>query len=200
MADGSKRVTDVELDDELRSLLDVAPSAEFVPRVRMCIAGRQPGLFLPTWLKTSAVVAGVAALALAIGFGPYDLLPGPTSSESTSVQGDRSVIGRNIPLATPARARAVPPVMPPSQAPRPGRGRPPVASDVARLELLSSVMFSPDVADAYRRLFASVSEAAYEVPEPSITAADDMAMTDIEIAPVEIEPLDPSTVHRGVLQ
>jgi hypothetical protein len=186
MADGSRRVTDVELDDELRSILDVAPSAGFVPRVRTSIAGRQPALFPPVWLKACIAVAGVAGLALAIGFGPHDLLR-PTVSESIAVQESRSVIGRNIVLA-------------PSQAPRPGRERFPITSDVTRLEPQSAIMFSPDVADAYRRLFASVSEAAYEVPEPPVAAADDMAMTDIEIAPVEIEPLDPSTVHRGVLQ
>jgi hypothetical protein len=62
------------------------------------------------------------------------------------------------------------------------------------------VMFSPVDAAAYRRLFENVGSMPYRLSSEPALEPVNKAMTEIDIAPLEIAPLDPSDDTGGLLK
>jgi hypothetical protein len=180
MDDAGSRLNDI--DRALAAALDVAPSADFVARVRQRVA-REPRP-LPFWRGWRiAVPALAAAVLVAIGL---------------------VVMSRRTPAAPPLlQARSIPPVdMRPAivDPPRAVPGSTPRARAVAvrgkpawrEVRTEPEVLVPPEEIEMYRRLFAAAQTVPHAVvvesPKDIVAARD---ISDIAIEPIKIEPIAP---------
>ena len=181
--DDRATLSDEALDRDLRAALDVAPSPEFVARVRARVAGeiRQAG-----WPARWYWMAGAAAASVTVAVIAGTML-------GTATPG--------LPAArAPEAIVAVAPVVSPQQrdqtvvVERPVRTRAGVTRGAARVAVgeraLPEVLLSADEQRALRLLvrLASDSEAADTLREQSVREPGD-ALPVLDIPSLEIEPL-----------
>jgi len=185
---------DAELDAEIRRLLAVHASPEFVARVRRRIEEEpRHGLHAVTpptawWIRTAATLAAIAAAIILWMRAPAH---------------------QSEPLT--ARAIAAPPIrLEPEQVtglrhPRFARGprRPRVrsaSSDAATAE--AEVLIDQREASAIRAFLDRLHDGRFDVtPVDAFQPASDFTFTNsIEIAPIEIDPLTAATALQGVQQ
>jgi hypothetical protein len=188
MAD--QQMNDDVLDRALREALDVAPSPDFVARVRTRIASEPAprGVFSGWMLWTPiAACATAAAIALAVWIGR------PAPQVHQGMTESIALVAAPEPTQTPTS----PTVRPPSPLRGYGATRPVVAS---RKE--SEVLISPEESSALRRLIARASEGQIVVNDSPPTASElgGELKPLPEIEPLKIDPIVPVNGEEGVRQ
>ena len=181
---------DAELDRALNEALSVSPSPEFVAKVRRSIAADSvPSTLATRWL----VPAGAAVVLLMILVIVLPVLKSRTQMAVDAEPVDLTRRGADIVLESPR------PLESHSSTPSPV---PPGRTSGAALARRSDfqVIFSPIDAAAYRRIFASVASAPYEISSAPAFVPAESSMTSVDIAPIVIEPLDAFSSETGVLQ
>jgi len=189
MAD--EQMNDAALDRALREALDVAPSPDFVARVRTRIAGEPAprGVFSGWMLWTPiAACATAAAIALAVWIGR----PAP--------QDHQPVTERIAAVATPAPTETATETPTETQTVTPAVGRPPsplrgygATRPVIASRKEPDVLISPEESAALRRLIARASEGQIVVND-SATPAPGLGgeLKPLpEVEPVKIDPIVP---------
>jgi hypothetical protein len=194
MADGTKGMTDSELDSVLRHAINVELPTNFVDSTRRRIVEEQSRSVFGGWLVPSAALVAVAISALVLTPSHRISTIEPVAEVTHSASGTDILLMPTLTTVT----------QPDTTAARPDRERrrgasarqaPTVASEPEYI-----VMISPVDAAAYRRLYASVASTRYELVIDETNAAPaEKTVTDIEIMPIAIPPIDPAA-EQGVLQ
>jgi hypothetical protein len=187
-------MTDSELDSVMRHAINVELPTNFVDSTRRRIVREPLRSVFRGWLVPSAALVAVAISALV-------LTPSHRTSRSEPVVNvTHSASGTDI-LLVPTLTISV--TQPDTTAARPARDRrrgTPVRAPTVASEPEFMVMISPVDAAAYRRLYASVASTRYELVIDEMNRAPaEKTVTDIEIMPIAIPPLDPAE-EQGVLQ
>ena len=179
------------IDRELRRALAVAPSPEFVARVRTTIAEAPRPSMLPGFLKGAAAIACVAAVLIAIGLPREAGLKLSTTSvpSTTYVPGTTRVLSSNPygPLATTSFQR------------RPGVVVPTVRSARTRIVLkdppLPEVLIAPEATAALEQLVRNAHESVMSFDEAPTASA--WVMNDLTVSPITIEPLESAPLRNN---
>lgn len=180
MDDAGSRLNDI--DRALAAALDVAPSPDFVARVRQRVA-REPRP-LPIWrgwrIAVPALAAAVlAAIGLAVMMGRTPAAPQPLQARSIPPVDIRPV------AAEPPRAVAGSPRRPHAVAVH----AQPIGHEVPTA---AEVLVPREEIEMYRRLFAAAQTVPHAVvvesPKDIVAARD---ISDIAIEPIKIEPIAP---------
>lgn len=187
-------MTDHELDRRLAAAFDVAPSSDFLARVRTAVAAK-PG---PTrWRFSWSLAAAGAAVAVAIGIaaamGWLARDPSPSLPAVASVPPAVAVPAPHVASAPAVVSNAQPPDV--SRA----RRRPSTAAPGATSSF-PTVIVSADEARSLDLLIRAARAATIPavLPMDDVSARDPLAVPRIEIAPVAIEPLpDLTRLEQG---
>jgi hypothetical protein len=183
-------------DAEMAGLLSAEPSPEIAVRIRQALAESEPGRrFAWLWPATAAAVTLLVAVAVGLGRGPR-----PSPSPVTRATTDPLVIPRDSPSPGPeGSTRFVGPSSPltsrPAQDDRVvavAHRRPPVSTRTIPAE--PEVLVPPGEAEALVR-FATLVNCRAVAPDSLIVADLSAPLPEpnaIEIAPLEIVPLDPA--------
>ena len=195
------------IDQEIRDALKADPSPEFLARVRTRIASEPaPSAWRWSW-TVAAASARAAAVAIAVMVSRPEpplaptsdvaqAAPRPDANASSSVaQALRPAIAGLKPHATTAEPRAT------AAEPR-GTGTPAVSGFSQTVAADPDILIDPREQRALRQLIAGVSEgrvdlsAAQNSTPPASAALE--PVTDIVIAPINIDPLAPLAGAEGV--
>lgn len=168
----------IDIDRELRRALAVAPSPEFVARVRTKIADAPRPSMMPGLLKCTAVIACVGAVAIALGV--REQVPVAATTDVLSSTTYRPL--RSAPLQPLTTVGA-----PTLSAAR--------ATIVVVKETLPKVMIVPERAGAVEHIIRNASEFVVSVDEHAPASA--WTMNDLTVAPITIEPLEPAAAHNN---
>jgi hypothetical protein len=195
MAHGTKGMTDSELDSVMRHAINVELPTNFVDSTRRRIVQEQARSVVGRWLVPSAALVAVAISALVLTPSHRISTIEPVAKVTHSASGTDILLMPTLPTLV---------TQPDTTAARPDRERrrgvPALRAPTVASEPEDMVMVSPVDAAAYRRLYASVASTRYElvIDETNVAPAE-KTVTDIEIMPIAIPPLDPAE-EQGVLQ
>lgn len=187
-------MTDHELDRRLAAAFDVAPSSDFLARVRTAVAAEPaPARWHFSWSLAVAAAAMVVAIGVAAAIGWL------TRDSSPSLPAVVSAPGISAPAPHVASAPAVTSNTP---VPRVSSARDRRSTSVPAVATASfpAVIVSADEARGLDTLIRAARAAALPpvLPMDDVSARDALAVPRIEIAPVAIEPLpDVTRLEQG---
>jgi hypothetical protein len=170
---------DADLDRSLKAALAVSPSPEFVARVRSKIAQAEPAPVFG-WLKPVVVAVCLAATAIAVISRPT---PIEISSRVRTVASRQIVNAGQAPYITSSRPVS-PPVLPNSATPHLEREVP-------------EVLIAADSRLAFQQFIESAVERRFEATFDETPVSTPWTMTELTVAPLTIEPLNPPAADNN---
>ncbi len=167
---------DAELQRALNDALSVSPSPDFAARVRMKIAQAEGSPMPVGWLMPAAVAVSIAAIAAIIVLRPGAIEP----TRGVDILGSR-------PIGAVAQAPVVGAV-PTLDSPR--------GSIRSESTKMPEVLIAPDNREGLLQLLDGVRERRFEATFDETPASTPWAMSELIVAPLIIEPLDPPVANN----
>jgi hypothetical protein len=198
-ADRRDEITDAALDGELQSMLDVAPSPQFVARVRTRIVDEpspsRPWLSAFTLAASAVVVAAIVMVAVSIG-RPHSPVEPASALDAR----------RLSPLEVPSVVSGLSGTIPVGSRSAIHRAEAQSAPNVAARQESKTpeILVDPREATALRALIFGARQGRIDLT-PVLAASTPAVMelppvVDIDIPAITIEPIAPGTGEEGVRQ
>ena len=189
-------MTDHELDQQLAAAFDVAPSSDFLARVRTAVAAESaPARWHLSWPLAVAGSAMVVAIGVAASIGwlsrdtsssPRAVVSVPPSSSPAPTVATAPPVTFNTTLPDVSRSRQ--------------RSRMAVPAVAAASSSFPTVIVSSDDARGLGALISAARTASIPavLPMDNVSVKDALTVPRLEIAPVAIEPLaDLTRLEQG---
>jgi hypothetical protein len=193
---GLDALIDSTIDREIRGVLAVEPSPEFVARVRTSVAAASASSRFPSLLPAMGALA--AALVLVIVTIVVVSFSSPDVPERV-----RSSVPSTPPAGAPADNAVVrePERVLAADATTVRISRRPAHAVRAMEPELPEVIVSPDDIKAFHDVVSSVSGSRFAISsDAKVSSADQQAFVDITVPEIVIAPVELLTGHEGVLQ
>lgn len=174
---------DAELQHTLNDALSVSPSPDFVARTRVKIAQAEASPTPVRWLTPAAIAVFIAAIAAVIGLRPGAIEP----TRGVEVLGSRPI---GAVAQTPAMGTGAAPTL---HSPRGSNTARPIRLESTEMP---EVLIAPDNREGLLQLLDGVRERRFEATFDETPASTPWAMSELIVAPLIIEPLDPPAANN----
>jgi hypothetical protein len=169
---------DAELQRELTNALSVAPSPDFVARVRMKVAQPETSSIPIGWFTPAAVAASLAAIAVALALRPGSIEP----ARGTDFLGSR-----------PIWAVVQAPVLPSAPALASMRVS---GGSIRESNRVPDVLIAQDSRQGLMQLLDGLRERRFEATFDQTPPSTPWVMSELTVTPLTTEPLAPTAANN----